>query len=196
MEIDIIIKEIALINGINNKESKIKSFLKGSLSDEDILSIFEYVKYAEAGLILKNIGFPTLTKFLFNLLELLQDINWPINKYTIEILIKKADKYLVINTIKEIFKTYPYDSNWQSFIIFYILKNLSKKYQKLISKELLEISMIADNDNACIYAANILFEKKLINRNERERVFQFLKSSFEKNDDFISDIEELEKLIK
>jgi Domain of unknown function (DUF5071) len=195
MKIDNLIKEVTLIEGIKNKERRIKSLLETPFSDKDILKIFEYVKSEEAGLLLKNIGFPVLNNYLLKMLELLQDINWSINRYTIDMLIKKADKYLVIDAVKEVFKNYSYDSIWQSFIIFYLLKNLPKKYQKLITKELTAIALRADQDSACIYAANILFEKKLIKKNVRNSIFNFLKESFKGNNDYNYELKYLEEML-
>ena len=186
------VKILSQTEDLSEKEIKAKSLIKKGVTDEDILEILNCVKNEEAGLLLKCIGFPRLTEFVDQILTLYQDINWPINAYTFDLL-KVSDKEILLSSIKKIFKNHSTDSLWHSFILSNLVRLLPPDYQKELVEELKQLTVTADRDSACFNAAQILFENNLIVAEEKKEIFNFLTESFKHNKDFNEDLKDLAK---
>lgn len=101
-EICFLIKNLALGNKLQNQKSAM-SQLTNLKNDEIRLLILpgsDKKSWKNAALVLKQIGYPRIKPVVFDLLDWLQDINWP-GSHTIIDLLSTVDKSVLVNEIEK-----------------------------------------------------------------------------------------------
>lgn len=134
------------------------------ITDEQIKELTNQIKSWEAGIALRYLGYPRVKNFIPELLEMLQDLNWPAAGYIADLL-RTIGKPLV-PYIKHIFHNVKNDDIWFHWILSTVINSWSKELVLELKTELIEIFKRCDiAEGTSIDSLIILFKNELIDKN-------------------------------
>ncbi|KAB2913217.1 MAG: DUF5071 domain-containing protein [Bacteroidetes bacterium] len=128
----------------------------------DELTSGKYVKSTEAGIVMQYLGFEKLKHKTDELLEFIQDMNWPAAGYVAHALIPAGEQ--IIPNIKNVFKNYGDDKIWVHWIIGQIIHQWEDRFIILSKEELLNILEEGDEEGASFEALMCL--KRIVTKDE------------------------------
>ena len=113
----------------------------------------KYVKYAEAGIVIRYFGFSKLSNYMLNLLAFLEDGNWPAAGHVSTFLTSIGQP--LIPSIQEVFKK-QYEALWHYWILILVVRFWDQPTIELLERDLLKLVTKADKEGASIEALRIL----------------------------------------
>lgn len=128
----------------------------------DELTSGKYVKSTEAGIVIQYLGFEKLKHKTDELLEFIQNMNWPAAGYVAHALIPAGEQ--IIPNIKNVFKNYGDDKIWVHWIIGQIIHQWEDRFIILLKEELLNILEEGDEEGASFEALMCL--KRIVTKAE------------------------------
>lgn len=128
----------------------------------DELTSGKYVKSTEAGIVMQYLGFEKLKHKTDELLEFIQNMNWPAAGYVAHALIPAGEQ--IIPNIKNVFKNYGDDKIWVHWIIGQIIHQWEDRFIILLKEELLNILEDGDEEGASFEALMCL--KRIVTKAE------------------------------
>lgn len=132
-----------------------------NINDEQVKELTKHIKSWEAGVALKYLGYEKVKNYIPELLEMLQDMNWPAAGPISELLTEIGEP--VIPYIKEVFKNN--DSLWHYWIVSCVIRHWDKTLLNKIKSELIELS-ISDSFEPGPESLIALIDKELIDKEE------------------------------
>lgn len=128
----------------------------------DELTSGKYVKSTEAGIVMQYLGFEKLKHKTDELLEFIQNMNWPAAGYVAHALIPAGEQ--IVPNIKNVFKNYGDDKIWVHWIIGQIIHQWEDRFIILLKEELLNILEEGDEEGASFEALMCL--KRIVTKAE------------------------------
>jgi hypothetical protein len=159
-----------------------------NISENDILELLKCVKYYEAGILIEYLGPEKLKDYLPQILEFLQDMNWPASGGASNMLRKSGRK--ILPEIRRVFSEVQYDEIWHYWILNNLIENWDQEIIEELKPDLIELIERADKEGASIKALSILKEEKLLTDSEVENYFQYLLKKYEGDDYWTNDLNE------
>lgn len=156
-----------------------------NLTEEQIneLITWGYIKSSEAGIVIRYLGYPKLSNYLAELLEFLQDGNWPAAGDVSRLLTSIGRPLIpyIINVFRN-----KNDALWNYWILVYIVKDWDNEIISAIRNELLELVNKADREGASIEALKIL--KRILSGKEFQQQYNYLLAQYEGEKYWLDDL--------
>lgn len=156
------------------------------ISDEEVLELLNCVKRIEAGILIEYLGFERLKSYLYQILEVLQDINWPAAKYALKVLQSAGES--VIPEIKKAFENAPADSMWHYWILTELVESFDYELVMKMKPELIHLVEKADRDSAAIQALSILKSNNFLTLAQFQSHYDFLLEAYRAEEAFIQEL--------
>ena len=158
------------------------------ISEDEILELLQCVKWYEAGILIEYLGPEKLKDYLPQVLEFLQDMNWP-GSFGASKMLKKSGR-AIVPEIKRVFREVAGDTIWHYWILHNIVEGWDAKLICELKPELIVSIERADWDGASIMALSILKGENLISSKDIEAYYRFLLQEYEGNEDLIKELNE------
>jgi hypothetical protein len=143
------------------EELRKKAFYELIKIDDDKIPLLIRYKDQNAAEVLREIGYPRVKNYLYELLVWLQDVNWPGSRVIADLLVEVGEP--IIPHIKIAFKEY--DSIWHLWILSYIVSKWPYELVKELENELIYFIKSFDKNNIAegvdIEAAEIVIKNNL-----------------------------------
>lgn len=159
------------------------------ISDAEILELLACVKRIEAGILIEYLGFERLKTHLYQVLEMLQDINWPAAKYALKVLQSAGES--VIPEIRKAFENASEDSIWHYWILAELVESFDYELVIKLKPELIHLVEKADRDGAAIQALSILKSNNLLTQAQFQSYYDFLFEAYSAEEAFIEELNTL-----
>lgn len=146
------------------------------LTEEDLRSLTSgrFVKSEEAGMVIEFLGFPKLYPYRSQLLEFLQDMNWPAAGYVARLLASSAS--MMLPEIRRVLQD-ENDPLWHYWILLCVVPQLNAESLSILKETLLVVIQRADIEGASIEALRLISEQ--ISPDEFAECYQYLNQKFE-----------------
>lgn len=158
----------------------------------DELTSAKYNKSAEAGIVIKYLGYSKLKHRTSELLVFLQDTNWPASDYVIKVL-QSADED-IIPIVKSLIKANSNDRVWVYWIIVKLVSSWDTLWIYKIQNELLVIIDAPDGEGASYEALKCI--KKVISEKDYIILANKLLQELNSFESMVFEIKELKKDLK
>jgi hypothetical protein len=152
----------------------------------------KYVKSTEAGMVMQYLGFEKLKHKTDELLEFIQDMNWPAAGYVAHTLIPAGEQ--IIPNIKNVFKNYGDDKVWVYWIIGQIIYQWEDRFIILLKEELLNILEEGDEEGASFEALMCL--KRIVTKAEYFALANELLLKLKQYESMVFAVDEIEEDLK
>lgn len=155
----------------------------------DELTSSKYIKSTEAGIVIEYLGYQKFKHKTPQLLEFLQNLNWPASYYVVKNL-RSADKDIIPH-VKNVFEKNSDDIIWIYWIIEKLISTWSISWTMEVKGELLDIIKGADGEGAAYEA--LLCLKKVISEKEYTRLANELLLELKKFETMDDEVKELQQ---
>jgi hypothetical protein len=151
--------------------------------------------WSNAAIVLKRIGYPRVKSIIPELLEWIQDMNWPGAQEIADLLITVDDE--IAPYVKKVLKSG--DGIWIIWLLSEVASKWNKNLKKQIKDELYELSVTLDNnliiEGVDIQSMKLLYESKFIGNQEVSNIIkrktELYQELLENLDEFRESIEEI-----
>jgi hypothetical protein len=151
--------------------------------------------WSNAAIVLKRIGYPGVKSIIPELLEWIQDMNWPGAQEIADLLITVDDE--IVPYVKKVLKSG--DGIWIIWLLSEVVSKWNKNLKKQIKDELYELSVTLDNnliiEGVDIQSMKLLYESMLIDKQEVSNIIkrktELYQELLENLDEFRESIEEI-----
>lgn len=167
-------ERIAWDKTVSEQADALKLF--DDISESEICELMQYVKRYEAGILVEYLGIEKLRSHIPDLLEWLQDINWPASRGAINLL--KNAPHEALSEVKRILSEELHDSVWIYNILVQLVNKWKTEQIEQLKPLLLLVIEKADKEGAAIEALRILQMNRLLTKSELQYYFQFLKQQY------------------
>ncbi|CCB89538.1 DUF5071 domain-containing protein [Simkania negevensis] len=136
----------------------------------------KYIKNTQAGFLILHLGFAKLKNYTANLLEFLQDINWPAAGFAASVLEEGGPE--VVPLIKEVFISWSSDSTWCYWIMTNVVAQWNQDVIYELKAEILNLvreELRNDCEECAIEYLMILYENEVAIK-VREELLPYFKS--------------------
>ena len=149
--------------------------------------------WRNAAIVLKEIGYPRVKSITPELLEWIQDMNWPGSKEIVDLLTTIDDA--IVPYVKQVLKSG--DGIWIIWLLSEVVSKWNKELRIQIKHDLLELAMTTDNnliiEGVDIQALKLLNEYEIIDSKKALSIIKRKKEMYldllENIDEFIGAIE-------
>lgn len=149
--------------------------------------------WRNAAIVLKEIGYPRVKSIIPELLQWIQDMNWPGAKEIVDLLITIDDA--IVPYVKQVLKSE--DGIWIIWLLSEVISKWNKELIIQIKDDLLELAMTMDNnliiEGVDIQALKLIYESKLIDSSKALSIMKRKRELYldllENIDEFIGSIE-------
>jgi hypothetical protein len=149
--------------------------------------------WKNAAIVLKRIGYSRVKSIIPELLEWIQDMNWPGAQEIVDLLITVDDE--IVPYVKKILKSK--DGIWIIWLLSEVVSKWNKDLKKQIKDDLYELSVTLDNnliiEGVDIQSMKLLYESKFIGKYE---VSNIIKRKTELYEELLENLEEFRESIK
>lgn len=146
------------------------------ITDAEIEQLFDCHKSFQVGYLLEYLGPVRLQKYLPQFLQFLQDINWPGAGGAARML--RAAGEMAVPEVRRVFRE-ENDSGWNDWIILNVISFWKTEVVASLKPDLLYFIENPDSEGPATSAFKILVDNKLLNNEERNRLYQQLRKSYE-----------------
>lgn len=151
--------------------------------------------WRNAAIVLKRIGYPRVKSILPELLQWIQDMNWPGAQEIVDLLITVDEE--IVPHAKKVLKSG--DGIWIIWLLSEVVSKWNKDLKKQIKDDLYELSVTFDNniviEGVDIQSMKLLYESKLIGKQEVsniiKRKMELYQELLENLDEYRESIEEI-----
>jgi hypothetical protein len=177
------LQDYAIIQLSNLEESKLHLLLRPISKSH----------WRNAAIVLREIGYPRVKSIIPELLEWIQDINWPGSKEIVDLL--TTVDYEIVPYVKQILKSG--DGIWITWLLSEVISKWDNNLRAQIKDNLLELAITMDNnliiEGVDIKALKLLYESKSIDSSKAlsitKRKRELYLDLLENIDEFIGSIE-------
>jgi hypothetical protein len=160
-----------------------------SIDDDQISMLIlprEKSYWESAAKVLRNIGYPRVRQVLPEILEWLQDLNWPGATEVAELLLTIGRP--VVPYVREVLKGS--DEMWQYWVLECLVNNWPRDLVAEIQNELLVVARRWDIEGINIKAIKLLAIHKITDTRELTRIYEDKKSTYQ---DLLNELNDIEK---
>lgn len=149
--------------------------------------------WGNAAIVLKRIGYPRVKSIIPELLQWIQDMNWPGAQEIVDLLITVDEE--IVPYVKKVLKSR--DGIWIIWLLSEVVSKWTKDLKKQIKDDLYELSVTLDNnlivEGVDIQSMKLLYESKLIDKHE---VLNNIKRKTELYEELLDNLDEFRESIK
>lgn len=149
--------------------------------------------WRNAAIVLKKIGYPRVKSIIPELLEWIQDMNWPGAQEIVDLLITVDDE--VVPYVKKVLRSG--DGIWIIWLLTEVVSNWDKDLKKQIKDDLYKLSVTLDYnliiEGVDIQSMKLLYDSKLIDKNE---ALNIIKRKTELYEELVKNLDEFRESIK
>lgn len=149
--------------------------------------------WRNAAIVLKTIGYPGVKPIIQELLEWIQDMNWPGAQEIVDLLITVDDE--IVPYVRKVLKSG--DGIWIIWLLSEVVSKWNTELKKQIKDDLYKLSVTSENnliiEGVDIQAMRLLYESKLIGKHE---VLNITKRKSELYEDLLKNLDEFRETIK
>lgn len=149
--------------------------------------------WRNSAIVLKKIGYPRVKSIIPELLEWIQDMNWPGAQEIVALLITIDDE--IVSYVKQVLKSG--DGIWIIWLLSEVVSRWSKDLRNQIKDDLFELSITLDNDliieGVDIQSMKLLYESNLI---DKEMLSSIIKRKVELYQELLENLDSFSKSIE
>lgn len=149
--------------------------------------------WRNAAMVLKKIGYPRVKAIIPELLEWIQDMNWPGAQEIVDLLITADDE--IVPYVKKVLKSG--DGIWIIWLLSEVVSKWNPNLNKQIKDDLYKLSVTLDNniiiEGVDIQSMKLLYESKLIDKQE---VLNIINRKTELYEELVENLNEFRGSIK
>lgn len=149
--------------------------------------------WKNAAIVLKKIGYPRVKAIIPELLEWIQDMNWPGAQEIVDLLITIDDE--IVPYVKKVLRSG--EGIWIVWLLSEVVSTWDKNLMKQIKNDLYDLSITLDNnliiEGVDIQAMRLLYESKLM---DKEKLSSVIKRKTELYQELLENLDELRESIE
>ncbi|PVD51024.1 hypothetical protein DC498_16515 [Terrimonas sp.] len=157
-----------------------------SLTEDQLKELVsaKYIKSYEAGIVIRHLGYARLSHCLSELLEFLQDGNWPVVRDVAKLLASIGKP--LIPYIQKVFKK-DHEELWNYWILIYIVSDWKEQTIQLLKSDLLALVKRGDKEGAAVEALRIL--KRCLNESDFHHQYNYLLGIYKGDKYWVDELE-------